>query len=83
MTTLDLRGAAALMKVSARTVEAMAREGRIPAAKIGRAYVLLERDVLDFIKQQISSQTARRGGGPSVGNVVSATASVGSSGGAA
>lgn len=61
MTTLDLRGAAALMHVHPRTVEAMARDGRLPAAKIGRAYVLLERDVEAFIEQQIASQTAARG----------------------
>ncbi len=61
MSTLDLRGAAALMNVHPRTVEAMARDGRLPAAKIGRAYVLMERDVLDFIERQISAQTATRG----------------------
>lgn len=61
MSTLDLRGAAALMNVHPRTVEAMARDGRLPAAKIGRAYVLLERDVEAFIEQQIASQTAARG----------------------
>lgn len=65
MTTVDLRGAAALMKVHPRTVEAMARDGRLPAAKIGRSYVLMERDVLDFIERQIASQTARRGEGKS------------------
>ena len=32
MSTLDLRGAAALMNVHPRTVEAMARDGRLPAA---------------------------------------------------
>ena len=61
MSTLDLRGAAALMKIHPRTVEAMARDGRLPAAKIGRAYVLMERDVLAFIERQISAQTATRG----------------------
>lgn len=60
MTTLDLRGAAALMKVNPRTVEAMARDGRLPAAKIGRAYVLMERDVLAFIERQIAAQTDGR-----------------------
>ncbi len=65
MSTLDLRGAAALMNVHPRTVEAMARDGRLPAAKIGRAYVLLARDVLAFVEQQIASQTATRGKGTS------------------
>ena len=67
MTTLDLRGAAALMKVNPRTVEAMARDGRLPAAKIGRAYVLMERDVLAFIERQIAAQTAARGEGKPTG----------------
>ena len=61
MSTLDLRGAAALMNVHPRTVEAMARDGRLPAAKIGRAYVLLERDILAFIERTIACQTAKRG----------------------
>jgi len=60
MSTLDLRGAAALMNVHPRTVEAMARDGRLPAAKIGRAYVLMERDVLGYLERQISTQTARK-----------------------
>lgn len=63
MSTLDLRGAAALMNVHPRTVEAMARDGRLPAAKIGRAYVLLQEDVMAFIARQIASQTAARGEG--------------------
>lgn len=69
MSTLDLRGAAALMNVHPRTVEAMARDGRLPAAKIGRAYVLLQDDVMAFIAQQIASQTAERGEGMPSGAV--------------
>ena len=67
MATLDLRGAAALMKVNPRTVEAMARDGRLPAAKIGRAYVLMERVVLAFIERQITAQTAARSEGKPTG----------------
>ena len=43
--------------------EPNARDGRLPAAKIGRAYVLMERDVLAFIERQITAQTAGRGEG--------------------
>lgn len=67
MSTLDLRGAAALMNVHPRTVEAMARDGRLPAAKIGRAWVLLQGDVMAFIARQIASQTAARGEGMPAG----------------
>jgi len=38
----------------------MIRECKIPAAKVGRAWVMLERDVLDYIEQQIRRQTAER-----------------------
>ena len=40
----------------------MINDGRIPAARIGRAYVMLERDVLGYVEQQIAAQTARKAG---------------------
>ena len=60
-TTLDIQGAANLLKIHPVTVARMIRDGSIPAARIGRAYVLMERDVLDFIERQISAQMTRRG----------------------
>lgn len=60
MSTLDIRGAAALMKVHPKTVLDMIGDGTLPAARVGRAYVLLERDVLDHIEKQILAQTAER-----------------------
>lgn len=62
MTTLDLQGAAALMKIHPVTLGRMINDGRIPAARIGRAYVLMERDVLGYIERQITAQTARKAG---------------------
>ncbi len=63
MTTLDLQGAASLMKIHPVTLGRMINDGRIPAARIGRAYVLMERDVLGYIERQITAQTARKAGG--------------------
>ncbi|HRH72977.1 MAG TPA: helix-turn-helix domain-containing protein [Zoogloea sp.] len=60
MTTLDLQGAAALMKIHPVTLGRMINDGRIPAARIGRAYVMLERDVLGYVERQIGSQTAMK-----------------------
>ncbi|MDD2989101.1 MAG: helix-turn-helix domain-containing protein [Zoogloea sp.] len=62
MTTLDLQGAAALMKIHPVTLGRMINDGKIPAARIGRAYVLMERDVLGYVEQQIGSQTAMKRG---------------------
>lgn len=62
MTILDLQGAAALMKIHPVTLGRMINDGRIPAARIGRAYVMLERDVLGYVEQQIAAQTARKAG---------------------
>ena len=60
MATVDIHGAAALLKVHAQTVLDMIGEGLLPAARVGRAYVLLERDVLQYIENQIVRQTAER-----------------------
>lgn len=62
MTTLDLQGAAALMKIHPVTLGRMINDGKIPAARIGRAYVMLERDVLGYVERQIAAQTASKGG---------------------
>lgn len=58
MTTLDLQGAASLMKIHPVTLGRIINDGKIPAARIGRAYVLMERDVLGYIERQITAQTA-------------------------
>lgn len=59
-TTVDIEGAAQLMNIHARTAEKMIARGILPAARIGRAYVLMERDVLAYIEEQITSQTAKK-----------------------
>lgn len=42
----------------------MIRNGVLPAAKIGRAWVMLQRDVPAYVEQQIIKQTAERLGVP-------------------
>ena len=58
--TVDLQGAADLMKVHPKTVLDKINAGELPAAKVGRAYVMMTSDVLAHIQQAIASQTAAR-----------------------
>ena len=43
MTTLDLAEAAQLFKVHPKTLQRMARAGSVPACKVGRSWVFVER----------------------------------------
>jgi excisionase family DNA binding protein len=61
--TLSIVEAASMMKVHTQTVRDMIHSGLLRAAQIGRAYVLLEKDVMQFIEAQVVAQTAKRVGG--------------------
>lgn len=58
--TMDLQEAADALKIHPHTLEALIRDGEIAAGKVGRAYVLLTRDVLKYAEQVIMRQTAER-----------------------
>jgi len=58
--TVDLAGAADLMKIQPNTVVDHIRSGALPAAKIGRAYLMLTSDVMALITRQVAEQTAER-----------------------
>ncbi len=58
--TVDIHGAAELMKVHPKTVLDLIGDGALPAARVGRAYVLMTKDVMSHIEQQIIAQTAAR-----------------------
>lgn len=58
--TVDLKGAADMLKVHPQTALELIQSGAIPAAKIGRAYVMLTKDVLTYIENRIVAQTAER-----------------------
>ena len=60
--TLDVDQAADVLKIHPKTVKDLIASGAIPAAKIGRAYVMLTRDVMHYIDNMISQQTAQRMG---------------------
>jgi excisionase family DNA binding protein len=63
--TYDTEEAASVLKVHPKTVEELIDSRAILAAKIGRKWVLLRKDVLAYLEQQIVAQMAQRmGGGP-------------------
>lgn len=64
MSTLSLSAAAERMNTHENTVMKLIAAGAIPAAKIGRAWVMLEADVMHYIEQQVIYQTAERMGAP-------------------
>ncbi len=64
MSICNITEAARLMKVHEETVASLIREHKLPAAKIGRAWVMLERDVLEYVERQIQMQSAARLGRP-------------------
>jgi excisionase family DNA binding protein len=60
MKTFDLFECADFLKVDRNTVLKLAGTGEIPGAKIGRAWVFLEDDVVAFLRKRIGEQTAER-----------------------
>ena len=58
--TLGLRDAAHMMRVHPKTVQDLISRGVLPAARVGRAYVLMSKDVLAHIEHEIIAQTAER-----------------------
>jgi excisionase family DNA binding protein len=50
--------AAEVLKVSARTVQRMIREGKLKSHKIGRSHRILGRDIAAFFSQQDSTPSA-------------------------
>ena len=60
--TVDVPQAADLMKVHPKTVLDHIKSGELAAARVGRAYVMMTRDVLSLVERQIVRQTAERMG---------------------
>jgi excisionase family DNA binding protein len=58
--TLSVPQAADRMNIHPETMLKMLQRGTIPAAKIGRSYVILEKDVMKYIEDQVIKQTAQR-----------------------
>ena len=60
MNTYDAQETADLLKTDVTTVRALIDDGKLPAAKIGRAYVIREDDLDDYLAQKVREQTAER-----------------------
>lgn len=60
--TVDIHGAADILKVHPETVKEMISSGALPAAKVGRAWVMRTTDVVGIVDRQIAVQTAARMG---------------------
>jgi len=59
--TVTLEQAAELMNIHVKTVvSAFINTGELPAAKLGRGYVMMTSDVLAIIQRRITQQTAER-----------------------
>jgi excisionase family DNA binding protein len=59
--TVTLDEAAELMNIHAKTVVSdYINTGELPAAKLGRGYVMMTSDVLALIQRRIAQQTAER-----------------------
>ena len=58
--TSNVEQAAELLHVHPKTVSKMIHTGELPAAKVGRSYVMLTRDLIDYVSNQINQQTTER-----------------------
>lgn len=58
--TLDIHQAAAMLHADEETVLALARSGELPGTKIGRPWVFLRADVLDYLRARVGADTAQR-----------------------
>lgn len=58
--TLNLEETARFLKVHTETVSRLAKTGQLPGAKIGRAWVFLEEDLIEYLHEQIQAQQTMR-----------------------
>ena len=63
MDTVNVVGAAEMMYAHPKTVFKLIGDGVLPAARIGKSFVLLRSDVLRHIENEIIKQTSIRMGG--------------------
>ncbi|ODV42256.1 hypothetical protein AWV79_28190 [Cupriavidus sp. UYMMa02A] len=58
--TVDVKGAAEILRVHPNTVIDLIQAGAFPAGKVGRAWVMMTRDVLAYAEKVVIEQTAER-----------------------
>ena len=56
MTTLGSTQAAQLLKVHPKTLQTLARRGLVPSCKVGRAWVFVERLLIDYLEARSLSR---------------------------
>ena len=58
--TLDLKEAADFLKINVTTAQEMAATGELPGARIGRAWVFLADDLVEWLRDQVRAQRMER-----------------------
>lgn len=60
MKTLNLEDCAAFLKIDPSTAQKLAARGELPGAKIGRAWVFLEDDLVAYLRSKVHAQMSER-----------------------
>jgi excisionase family DNA binding protein len=55
--TLSLQEATILLQVHPETLRGWAKEGRAPGAKLGKSWLFIDTDLLDWVRSAYSSHT--------------------------
>ncbi|MQR02472.1 helix-turn-helix domain-containing protein [Glaciimonas soli] len=76
MRTLDVDECAEFLKVERSTVLKLAGEGKLPGAKIGRAWVFLEDDLVEYVRTQVRAQMRERQAKAEISDMLERSAAV-------
>ena len=60
MKTYDINETADFLKVDRATALGLAGSGELPGAKVGRAWVFLESDLVDYLRDRVRRETTER-----------------------
>lgn len=60
MKTYDIHEAAEFLKVDRTTALDLAGSGELPGAKVGRSWVFLESDLVEYLRDRVRQQTNER-----------------------
>lgn len=60
MNTLDINECAEFLKINKNTASELAAKGMLPGAKIGRAWVFLEDELVEYLRSETRNQQRRR-----------------------
>lgn len=58
--TMDLQTASAYLGAKTETISQLARKGELPGAQIGKGWIFLREDVLDYLRRRIAAETEAR-----------------------